>query len=87
MKLKHLLEALWPLLLILFLSVSVAQLTSRLKAKAGGLVYDQPHNSMIQAGSGWPSPRANAMLGGACILLAAFWGFDALLTWWLYKPA
>lgn len=85
MKFNLIASSLWPMLLVLFMCVSVAQLSGRLKNKTGSYHLDKPHQTVFQDSSSAPMMRVNAMLGGACILLAAFWGFDALLSWWMYE--
>lgn len=83
MNLSILLRTLWPILLVLFLGISVAQLSERLKNKNSTIYPDQPDQSLSQPTSE-PMMRANALLGAACIVLAAFWGFDAVLGWWMF---
>lgn len=80
------LRAFWPILLVLFLGVSVAQLSERLKNKTSVVYPSETLDSPASHGSD-PMVRTNALLGTACILLATFWGFDALLSWWLFVPA
>lgn len=87
MKLNITLNVVWLFVLLLFLSVSVAQLSERLKNKTATYHLDQPHQSLMQQSAYSPIVRVNALLGGACLLLAAFWGFDVLLAWWMYVPS
>ncbi len=83
MNVSIILRTLWPTLLVLFLGLSVAQLTERLKNKESAFYYDQNDGSVAEQPSE-PMTRANALLGAACIIVTAFWGFDALLSWWMF---
>lgn len=77
-------RTLWPLAMLLYLCLSVTQLSERLKAK-GCSVHDvrPDYATLVERGFAPAPTRANAMLGGACVLLAAFWGFDVMLSWWM----
>ncbi len=77
-------KAIWPIALLLFLGLSVSQLAESLTAKTASMAVMRPHERHVLKHSYRPAPtRVNAMLGSACILLAAFWGFDVMLAWWL----
>lgn len=81
-------RTLWPIAMMLYLCLSVTLVSERLKAKGCTAACERPHESTLVAQGYAPAPtRANAMLGGACILLAAFWGFDVMLSWWLHTTA
>jgi len=74
----------WPAAMLLFLSLSVAQLSERMKARVPEFRLVGPQQTVVVAMRAAPTPtRTTAMLGGACVLLAAFWGFDVLLSWYL----
>jgi len=78
---------LWPIAMILFLSLSVSQLSESLRYKTASYHSLQPIHQTSAQNDVRPAPtRVNAMLGGACILLSTFWGFDAMLSWFLKLP-
>ena len=86
MKYPALMNLLYLIFLLLFLAVSVAQLSERLKYKTIAYHQQRPQAFLDAQKSDTPVSRLHALLGGVCILLAAFWGFDVLLAWWLYIP-
>lgn len=85
MKFAIVLRTLWPVLLVLFMGISVAQLSERLKNKAGFFAYPTPGDESHGQQDFPPTTRTDALLGTGCILLAAFWGLDALLSWYMFS--
>ena len=75
-------KAVWPIALLFFLGISVAQISERLKHKSPNMAAVRPHGATLVEQSAPPGvTRTDALLGGACVLLAAFWGFDVMLSW------
>lgn len=83
MKFAIVLRTLWPILLVLFMGISVAQLSERLKNKAG-FFYPTHIDQPLEQQESPPTTSTDALLGAGCILLAMFWGFDALLSWYMF---
>lgn len=84
MTVQAILKVLWPIVLLLFLGFSVSVLAERLRAKTSQMEILRPNAASLARSTVLPPPtRLHAMLGGACILTAAFWGFDVMLAYWL----
>lgn len=84
MKSQIISEVVWPIMLIVFLGVCASQLSERLKSRCNdSSEFRKSQFTWVNHAAGLPrrNVRVNALLGGACILLATFWGIDAVLAW------